>query len=156
MYCSQHLRASSRKLDLPLGDRTISYRPNAMCMPKWSYYGKTYGGKGKTPCTRDPADLKDLAFWSRKTGTRWKVNRRCYSILQQFGLSLWENSSDYLKVYRNGHLRGKCYFPLKSLNEIKDDRKKSRIKEKIRKTGRSKGPWFPSYCATCDPKAKKG
>ena len=128
-------------------------------MPTWTYNGKTYGrdNVNDSPCTNDPADLWDLAFWSKKTGTKLKVkNKRCYSILQQFGLSLWENTSDYLKVYRNGHLRGKCYFPLKSINEIKDERKKSRMKEQIRKTGRSKGQWFPSYCATCDPKAKKG
>ena len=122
-----------------------------MCMPKWSYNGKTYGGTGKTPCTQDPADLKDLAFWSKKTGTKFKVNRRCRSILKQFGMSILGYSSNYLKVYSKGQLRGKCYFPMKSINEIK-----LRIKEKIHKTGRSKGPWFPSYCATCDPKAKKG
>ena len=127
-----------------------------MCMPKWSYDGKMYGGNDKTPCTQEPADLKDLAFWSKKTGTKFKVNRRCSSILKQFGMSIWGNSSDYLKVYSKGQLRGKCYFPMKSIDEIEGDGKKLRIKEKIHKSGRSKGLWFPPYCATCDPKAKKG
>ena len=71
-------------------------------------------------------------------------------------MSILGDSANYLKVYRKRQLRGKCYFPMKSINEIKDESQKLRIKEKLHKTGRFKGSWFPSYCATCDPKAKKG
>merc|ERR1711974_514040 len=123
------------------------YRPNQKCMPKWTYNGKTHGGMDKSPCTNDPADLRDLAFWSKKTGTKRKKNKRCTKILKQFGTSMWDKV-DYVKVFNKRTYRGKCLFPKKS---IKDYIKEERILKEINNSGRTKVAWFPYYCATCDP-----
>ena len=121
-------------------------------MPQWTYNGKKYGVDGGSPCTQEPADLWDLAFWTKKTGTKRKKNKRCTQILKKFGSSMWDNV-DYVKVYNKGRNRGRCLFPRKS---IKDDNKEERILKEINNSGKTKVAWFPNYCATCDPAAKKG
>ena len=123
-------------------------------MPTWTYNGKTYGrdNVNNSPCTNDPADLQDLAFWSKKTGKTRRKNRRCTRILKEFGPSLWDKA-DFVRIFAKGKRRGRCLYPKKS---IKESRRAERMHKEIKRTGRTKGPWFPSWCATCDPKAKEG
>ena len=126
------------------------------CMPTWTYNGKTYGrdNVNESPCTNDPADLFDLAFWSKKTGKTRRKNRRCTRILKQFGPSLWDKA-DFVNITANGKRKGRCLFPKKSIKDM-GEFKEGRMLKEIKRTGRTKGSWFPSWCATCDPKAKKG
>ena len=125
------------------------------CMPTWTYNGKTYGrdNVNDSPCTNDPADLRDLAFWSKKTGKTRRKNRICIRILKQYGPSLWDKA-DFVKRFDKGKQGGRCLFPKKS---IKDKGfKADRMLKEIKRTGKTKGSWFPKWCATCDPRAKKG
>ena len=128
------------------------------CMPTWTYNGKTYGrdNANESPCTDDPADLYDLAFWSKKTAKTRRKNRRCTRILKEFGPSLWDKA-EYVKIFNKRtkrKLRGRCLFPKKSIKDT--GFKADRMLKEIKRTGRTKGSWFPSWCATCDPEAKKG
>ena len=126
-------------------------------MPTWTYNGKTYGrdNVNESPCTNDPADLWDLAFWSKKTGITRRKNRRCTRILKQFGPSLWDKA-DFVRIGTKRKPRGRCLFPKKSIKEMRSRGRGERMLKEIKRTGRTKGSWFPSWCATCDPKAKKG
>ena len=125
-------------------------------MPTWTYNGKTYGrdNVNESPCTNDPADLYDLAFWSKKTGKTRRWNKRCIRILKKFGPSLWDKA-DFVKFFAKGKLKGRCLFPKKS---IKDEGplRADRMLKQIKREGRTKGSWFPKWCATCDPNAKEG
>ena len=125
-------------------------------MPTWTYNGKTYGhdNVNDSPCTNDPADLWDLAFWSKKTGKTRRKNRRCTRILKQFGPSLWDKA-DFVKIFNKRKRRGRCLFPKKSIKDEKGFRADRMLKE-IKRTGRTKGSWFPYWCATCNPEAKEG
>ena len=125
-------------------------------MPTWTYNGKTYGrdNVNNSPCTNDPADLQDLAFWSKKTGKTRRKNRRCTRILKEFGPSLWDKA-DFVNITANRKRKGRCLFPKKSIKDM-GEFKEGRILKEIKRTGRTKGSWFPSWCATCDPKAKEG